>query len=79
MLAVWNNFHALAEKLGAAIPKEPLYLVKTANSFLAAGEIIRAPRSFDGKVVFEGELGVVIGKTCNGVSEAGAPCFMARD
>jgi len=72
MLAVWNNFHALAAKLGAAIPQEPLYLVKTANSFLAAGEIIRAPRSFDGKVVFEGELGVVIGKTCNGVSEAGA-------
>lgn len=35
MLAIWNNFHALAAKLKAAIPKESLYLVKTANSSLA--------------------------------------------
>lgn len=73
MIAIWNNFHALAAKLNAAIPKEPLYLIKTSNSFLAGGEIIRSPKSFDGKVVYEGELGIVIGKTCKAVSEAEAP------
>ncbi|OGA53706.1 MAG: 2-hydroxyhepta-2,4-diene-1,7-dioate isomerase [Betaproteobacteria bacterium RIFCSPLOWO2_12_FULL_62_13] len=73
MIAIWNNFHALAAKLNQAIPKEPLYLIKTSNSFLASGEVIRWPASFDGKVVFEGELGVVIGKTCKAVSEAEAP------
>lgn len=73
MIAIWNNFHALATKLNAAIPKEPLFLIKTSNSFLAGGEIIRWPKSFDGKVVYEGELGIVIGKTCKAVSEAEAP------
>lgn len=76
MLAIWNNFHALAAKLDLAAPKEPLYFVKTANSFLAAGETIRKPRSFDGKVVYEGELGVVIGKTCAAVSVVDAPGFI---
>ena len=73
MIAIWNNFHALAAKLNAAIPQEPLYLIKTSNSFLAGGETIRSPKSFAGKVVYEGELGIVIGKTCKGVSEAEAP------
>ncbi len=73
MIAIWNNFHALAAKLNAAIPQEPLYLIKTSNSFLAGGETIRSPKSFDGKVVYEGELGIVIGKTCKAVSEAEAP------
>ena len=73
MLAIWNNFHALATKLNAAIPQEPLYLIKTSNSFLAGGETIRWPKSFDGKVVYEGELGIVIGKTCKAVSAAEAP------
>lgn len=73
MLAIWNNFHALAAKLNAAIPQEPLYLIKTSNSFLAGGETIRWPKSFDGKVVYEGELGIVIGKTCKAVSAAEAP------
>ena len=25
MVALWNNFHALAEKLGQSMPPEPLY------------------------------------------------------
>jgi len=72
MLALWNNFRALAAKLNAAIPDEPLYFLKSPNSFLAGGETIRKPAAYDGKVVFEGELGVVIGKTCRavGVEEA---------
>jgi 2-keto-4-pentenoate hydratase/2-oxohepta-3-ene-1,7-dioic acid hydratase in catechol pathway len=72
MLALWNNFRALATKLNAAIPAEPLYLLKSANSFLASGETIRKPASFDGKVVFEGELGIVIGRRCKAVAEAEA-------
>lgn len=73
MIAIWNNFHALAAKLNLAIPREPLFFIKTGNSFLAGGETIRSPKSFDGKVVYEGELGVVIGKTARAVTEAEAP------
>ena len=70
MIALWNNFHALAAKLGVAEPAEPLYLLKAANSFLAAGETIRRPRAYAGKVTYEGELGIVIGKQCKDVPEA---------
>ena len=69
MIALWNNFHALAEKLGQAIPEEPLYFLKAPSSFLAGGETIRRPASYDGRVVYEGELGIVIGRTCRDASE----------
>ena len=73
MVALWNNFHALAAKLGNPEPPEPLYFLKGNNSFLAHGETIRVPPSYSGKVVYEGELGVVIGKRCCRVAEAEAP------
>jgi len=73
MVALWNNFRALAEKLGNAIPPEPLYFLKANNSFLAHEETIRMPASYAGKVIYEGELGIVIGKRCAAVSEADAP------
>lgn len=72
MIALWNNFHALAEKLGQEIPPEPLYFIKADSAYLATGETIRKPPSYDGKVVFEGELGIVIGRQCRSISEADA-------
>lgn len=72
MLCLWNNFHALAAKLGVAEPAEPLYLLKAPSAFMATGEPIRRPPSYDGKIVYEGELGIVIGKTCSNASEAKA-------
>jgi 2-keto-4-pentenoate hydratase/2-oxohepta-3-ene-1,7-dioic acid hydratase in catechol pathway len=71
VLAMWNNFFALAAKLNLPTPEEPLYLIKAPNSYLAPNDTIRKPRC-EGKVVFEGELGIVIGKTASGVSEAQA-------
>ena len=68
MIALWNNFHALAEKLGLQPPAEPLYLIKAPNTLLAPGGTIREPAG-EGKVVFEGELAIVIGKRCSAVSE----------
>lgn len=71
VIALWNNFHALAEKLKLADPPEPLYLLKSPNSWSGPGDTIRNPRC-GGKIAFEGELGIVIGKTASGVSEARA-------
>jgi 2-keto-4-pentenoate hydratase/2-oxohepta-3-ene-1,7-dioic acid hydratase in catechol pathway len=68
-LALWNNFYARAEKEGWDIPPEPLYFVKTANSWNTHGRPIRRPKSYHGKVVFEAELGIVIGKRCRAISE----------
>ena len=72
MLALWNNFHALATKLNQEIPAEPLYFIKANGAYLGTGGVIRKPPAYDGKVVFEGELGIVIGKRCRAVSEADA-------
>jgi 2-keto-4-pentenoate hydratase/2-oxohepta-3-ene-1,7-dioic acid hydratase in catechol pathway len=68
-IALWNNFHALAAKLGVPIPEEPLYLLKANSSLLAPGETIRRPVSYAGRVTYEGELGIVIGKICKDASE----------
>jgi len=68
MVALWNNFRAAAEKNGWAIPAEPLTFIKTPNAFAAHGQQIRVPASYDGRVAYEGELGIVIGKTCTGVT-----------
>ena len=71
VIALWNNFAALGEKLGLAVPAEPLYFLKAPNSFANPGDDIRKP-CFEGKVVFEGELGIVIGKTATAVTEENA-------
>jgi len=84
MLALWNNFHQAAEKNEWAIPAEPLYFAKTANSFNAHEGPIPAPRAYDGRVVYEGELGIVMGHagsifgyTC--VNDVTALELIARD
>ena len=68
VIALWNNFHALAAKLNLADPAGPLYLLKSPNSWAAPGDVIAAPAG-QGKIVFEGELGIVIGKTCKQIGE----------
>lgn len=68
MLALWNNFRAAAEKNGWAIPAEPLYFVKTPNSFAAHGQAIAAPAAEVGRVAYEGELAIVIGRRAKDVS-----------
>jgi 2-keto-4-pentenoate hydratase/2-oxohepta-3-ene-1,7-dioic acid hydratase in catechol pathway len=72
IVALWNNFHALAAKLGKPLPLHPLFLVKPSTSVIGSGEAIRRPAGYAGRIAFEGELGVVIGKRCSGVSLASA-------
>ena len=68
IIALWNNFHALSAKLGVPEPNEPLYLLKAPSSITAPGTTVHRPPSYDGKIVWEGELGIVIGKTCRSIS-----------
>ena len=76
MVGLVDNYHALVAKLGHAVPAEPLYFLKANSSFLASGEPIRTPQSYGGKVLFEGELGIVIGKRCRAVDEAHAASYI---
>jgi ketopantoate reductase/2-keto-4-pentenoate hydratase/2-oxohepta-3-ene-1,7-dioic acid hydratase in catechol pathway len=76
MICLWNNFHQLAAKNDFKVPDEPLYFLKAPNAYHPHGEPIRRPQSYDGKIIYEGELGVVIGKQCSMVSEAEAPGYI---
>ena len=72
IVALANNFHALIAKLGIAAPSEPTWFFKSPTSLAAPGQAIRMPASYAGKVIFEGELGIVIGKRCSSVAEEDA-------
>jgi 2-keto-4-pentenoate hydratase/2-oxohepta-3-ene-1,7-dioic acid hydratase in catechol pathway len=76
IIALWNNFNALALKLGKAAPKYPLFLFKPASCTLGPGEVIRRPTTYAGKIAYEGELGIVIGKICKNISVAEAPAYI---
>ena len=76
MLALWNNFYSRAEHEGWDIPPEPLYFVKTPNTYNAHAQPIIRPASYNGPVFFEGELGIVIGKTCAHIPESAAADYI---
>src|SRR5579872_2048516 len=72
MVCLWNNFHQLAAKNDFKEPKEPLWFLKAPNSYHPAGKPIQRPATYTGKIIYEGELGVVIGKKCFNITEAEA-------
>ena len=67
VIALWNNFRALGAKLGKAAPSHPLFLIKPASSIVGPCDPIRRPKSYGGKIAYEGELAIVIGKTSTNV------------
>jgi 2-keto-4-pentenoate hydratase/2-oxohepta-3-ene-1,7-dioic acid hydratase in catechol pathway len=71
-IALVDNFHALVSKLEHTVPDEPLYFLKANNSYLAAGQTIQVPKSYSGKVIYEGELGIVIGQSGHSIDEVDA-------
>lgn len=71
-VGLWNNYHAAAAKGGHAIPEGPLYFLKAPGSVVGPEAAIRPPPGYAGRVIYEGELGLVIGRTCTDASEAEA-------
>jgi len=78
VLGLWNNFRASAAKNGWAEPAEPLYFLKSPGCVVAHDAPIPVPDPavYDGRVVYEGELALVIGRTTRAVSEAQAPAHI---
>ena len=76
LIALWNNFHAAASKQGLGRPVAPLLFIKPPNTYRPSGATIAIP-ACAGKTIFEGELGIVIGRTARdvGVTEATAHIF----
>lgn len=70
-IGLWNNYRAAAEKNGNAIPTTPLWFLKPDTSVVGHGATVTIPPQA-GRVIFEGELGVVIGTRCRNASLAEA-------
>ena len=63
IIGLWNNYRAAAAKNGWAEPAEPLYFLKSPASAAAHEQAIPAPPAEVGRVAYEGELAIVIGRT----------------
>ena len=64
IVCVGRNYREHAAELGHDVPKEPLIFLKATSALLAPGATVRRPKISE-RVDYEGELGVVIGKTCH--------------
>ena len=63
IVCIGRNYREHAEELGHEVPKEPLIFLKATSSLLPPGGTVRRPK-ISQRVDHEGELGVVIAKTC---------------
>ena len=68
MIALWNNYQSLATEKGLSKPKNPLYLNKAISCIIDQGENIIRPMTYSENIFFEGELGIVIGRSCKDVT-----------
>ena len=63
IVCVGRNYAAHAAELGNDMPKEPLIFLKPSTSIVGSSDAIILPR-YSQRVEHEGELGMVIGRTC---------------
>jgi 2-keto-4-pentenoate hydratase/2-oxohepta-3-ene-1,7-dioic acid hydratase in catechol pathway len=64
IVCIGRNYRDHAAELGNEAPKEPLLFLKPPSSLLPPGGIIRLP-TVSQRVDYEGELGIVIGRSCH--------------
>lgn len=77
ILCIGLNYRKHAEETGAKIPAQPVLFMKTPSSRQHPGAPIELPTHLaSDKVDFEGELAVVIGRTCKNVSREHALDFV---
>jgi 2-keto-4-pentenoate hydratase/2-oxohepta-3-ene-1,7-dioic acid hydratase in catechol pathway len=67
IVCVGRNYSEHAKELGNDVPTEPVIFMKPPTSVIAPGEKIVRPRHLSERVDYEGELTIVIGKTCRGL------------
>ena len=70
IVALWNNSRSICLKQKRDEPTTPLFFLKASNTYLPSGGVIRKPNTHDGPIVYEAELGIVIGQVCKEIPEA---------
>jgi 2-keto-4-pentenoate hydratase/2-oxohepta-3-ene-1,7-dioic acid hydratase in catechol pathway len=64
IVCIGRNYREHAAEFGNEVPKEPLLFLKPTSALLSPGGTVRRPKISE-RVDFEGELAIVIGKTCH--------------
>jgi 2-keto-4-pentenoate hydratase/2-oxohepta-3-ene-1,7-dioic acid hydratase in catechol pathway len=72
IVCVGRNYAAHAAELGNEIPKEPMIFLKPPSSIVGPGDPIVLPK-YSLRVEHEGELAIVIGKTCSHLGDNDNP------
>ncbi|HEX6643179.1 MAG TPA: fumarylacetoacetate hydrolase family protein [Gemmatimonadales bacterium] len=62
IVCVGRNYVAHAKELGNEVPERPMLFFKPPSALIAAGEPIELPAA-SSRVEYEGEIGIVIGRT----------------
>lgn len=70
-ICIGLNYHDHASETGQAIPAEPMFFAKFANSLIGDGVAVRPP-AVTSQVDYEAELAVVIGKSGSNIASADA-------
>ncbi|MEP6919909.1 MAG: fumarylacetoacetate hydrolase family protein [bacterium] len=72
IVCVGRNYREHAAELGNKMPDEPLLFLKPSSAVVASGDVIRLPPQST-QVEHEGELGVVIGRKAQRISDTDDP------
>jgi 2-keto-4-pentenoate hydratase/2-oxohepta-3-ene-1,7-dioic acid hydratase in catechol pathway len=70
------NYRKHAEETGLAPPDQPLIFIKATTSLCGPGDPIVLPPSGPGKIDYEAELAIVIGRLAKDVTEKDAPDYI---
>jgi 2-keto-4-pentenoate hydratase/2-oxohepta-3-ene-1,7-dioic acid hydratase in catechol pathway len=73
---VGRNYAGHVRELEHELPEEPLIFIKPVTSIVGTGDLVRIP-DWAGRIDYEGELAVVIGRKCRRVSESEALSYVA--
>ncbi len=68
IVCVGRNYAAHAAELGNEVPKEPLIFLKPSTAIIGPEDAILLP-SYSERVEHEGELAMVVGRTCSQLSD----------
>ena len=75
ILAIGRNYAEHATEMGNEVPQEPIVFLKASTSVIGSNQPIVLSQNI-GRVDYEGELAVVIGKTGKDISESEAMSFV---
>lgn len=75
IIGIGKNYKSHIKEFGGGIPSEPVIFLKASNSIIGPEEKIILPDNV-GQIDYEGEIGVIIKKTTENISEESALDFI---